>query len=59
MTKEELAQIRKIHDKLDALEAAGKFNEADAFYGKHRPAFEFTRNGGWIGPVRYEDGWTP
>jgi hypothetical protein len=59
MTKEELDRIREIHDKLDALEAAGKYDEADAFYGKHRGAFNFTRNGGWIGPVRNEDGWTP
>jgi hypothetical protein len=59
MTKEELAYIRKIHDKLDALDAAGKYDEAEAFFKKYRPAFEYDRNGRFIGEMRNENGWTP
>ena len=59
MTAEELAYIRKIHDKLDALDPAGKYDEAEAFYKKHRPTFDYDRNGNFIGEMRNENGWTP
>lgn len=59
MTAEELAYIRKIHDQLEALDAAGKDDEAEAFFKKHRPAFEYDRNGKFIGGMNNENGWTP
>jgi hypothetical protein len=59
MTAEELAHIRRIHDKLDALDAAGKYDEAEAFFKKHRPAFDYDRNGNFDGATRNENGWTP
>jgi hypothetical protein len=59
MTKEELAYIQKIHDELDALDAAGRYEEAEAFYQKHSHTFDYDRNGKYIGPMRNENGWTP
>ena len=59
MTKEELARIREIHDRLDALDAAGQHEDAEIFYRKHAPAFQWDRNGNFIGTVQHENGWTP
>ena len=58
MTADELAHIREIHDKLDALDAAGKHDEAEAFYEKHGAAFEYDRNGKFVGKMLNENGWT-
>lgn len=57
-TKAELVEINKMHDHLEQLEQQGRFEEADAYFEKHRWAFDFNRKGHWVGSVANENGWT-
>ena len=58
MTNEDLKIIQMHHDKLDALEHSFRFADADAYYEKHRWAFDYDCSGNWVGNVSNENGIT-
>jgi len=57
MTPEYKAIINAAHDQLELLEHQCRFVEADAFFAANRPAFNYDRDGNWIGDVSNENGW--
>lgn len=58
MTKTDLTEINNIHDRLEQLEHNGRFEDADAYFDRHRWAFDYDRRGNWVGSVAGENGWT-
>ena len=58
MTHDDIAKINAAHDQLELLEHQNRFVESDAFFAANRAAFDFDRNGSYIGTVSNENGWT-
>jgi hypothetical protein len=52
-------EINKAHERLEALEQQGRFEDANDYYQKNSWIFDFDRTGNWVGSVANENGWTP
>jgi len=52
-------EINMHHDKLEVLEHLGLFEDADKYFQDNRWAFDWTREGQYVGAVSNENGWTP
>ena len=60
-TAEHAALIEKrrdIMDRIDALETAGRFADADALLQQNYWVINYDDAGNWTGPVANENGWT-
>lgn len=58
MTDNDLKYLRATHDRLELLEHQCRFAEADKFFEDNRAAFNWDRDGNWVGSVANENGWT-
>lgn len=52
-------EIKKAHDRLEALEQQGRFEDANDYHQKNSWIFDFDSEGNWVGSVANENGWTP
>lgn len=61
MTRNEHAKLMTeraaICDRLDALEAAGRIDDAAALFARNRWINSYDDAGNWVGAVAYENGW--
>ena len=51
------ADITAAHDRLELLEHEGRFADAEAFFAANRWAFDYDREGHFVGHVPNENGW--
>ena len=59
MRQNRMDEINMHHDKLEVLEHLGLFEDADTYFYDNRWAFDWTRDGQYVGAVPNENGWTP
>lgn len=59
MRQNRMDEIIMHHDNLELLEHEGRFKDADQYYEDNRWAFDWTRDGQYVGAVPNENGWTP
>jgi hypothetical protein len=60
MTEREqlMADLLKHNDRLEALEAAGRHEDADNYLQKNRWILNYDDRGNWVGSVANENGWS-
>ena len=58
MRQNRIEEINMHHDRLEMLEYLGMFDDAENYMQENRWAFDWTRDGNYVGAVPNENGWT-
>jgi hypothetical protein len=58
MTREQKKAFDEINARLETLEHAGRFADADALLESNKWILNYDNDGNWVGAVANENGWT-